>query len=152
MLYRTRQIFLLLTLAAACVTPLSGCASKSSSSQDDAQLRAALTLLGMQYSTYLAETGAAPPDEPAFRKYIQSRMPLLNDYGVKSVDDLLRLGRDGQPLRLIYRIKVPLLERPEYFWVAHEQVGIAGKRLACDSRGGVYEITDTEYSQQLASK
>jgi len=111
-----------------------------------------MKLLGMQYGGYLSEKGAPPPDEPALRSYLKSRLTVLNDYGVKSVDDLLRPGRDGQPLKLIYGSKAPLREHPEYVWVAHEQVGVAGKRLACDSRGGIYEITDTEYSEQLAGK
>ena len=156
MLYRMSQIserlLALLVLSATCVIPLGGCGSQDASARNDAQLRAAMTLLGLQYGTYLSEKGAPPPDEPALRKYLQSRLTVLSDLGVKSVDDLLRLGRDGQPFKLIYGTKVPLPERPEYVWVAHEQVGVAGKRLACDSRGGVYEITDLEYSQQLAGK
>jgi hypothetical protein len=111
-----------------------------------------MKLLGLQYGSYLSENGAPPPDERALRSYLQSRLTVLSDYGVKSIDDLLRLGRDGQPFKLIYGTKVPVPERPDYIWVAHEQVGVAGKRLACDSRGGVYELTNVEYSQQFAGK
>ena len=111
-----------------------------------------MKLLGLQYGAYFSEKGAPPADEQALRSYLKSRLNVLSDYGVKSVDDLLRPGRDGQPLKLIYGSKVPLRDHPEYVWVAHEQVGAAGKRLACDSRGGIYEITDTEYSEQLAGK
>jgi hypothetical protein len=156
MLYRTSEsserLFALLVLSATCVFPICGCGGKDVSAQDDAQLRAAMTLLGLQYGSYLSEMGAPPPDEPALRKYLQSRLVELSDFGVKSVDDLLRLGRDGQPVKLIYGTKVPVTERPEYAWVAFEQVGVNGIRLACDSRGGVYEITDIEYAQQLAGK
>jgi hypothetical protein len=156
MLYRTAEIFERLVatfvLSATCVFPLCGCGGKDALTQDDAQLRAAMTILGQQYGTYLSEKGTPPPDEAALRSYLLSRLTAMSDYGVKSVDDLLRLGRDGQPFKLIYETKVPLPERPEYVWVAHEQVGVAGKRLACDSRGGVYELTDVEFSQQLAGK
>jgi hypothetical protein len=141
-----------LVLSATCVFPICGCGGKDASARDDAQLRAAMTLLGQQYGSYLSEKGAPPTDEAALRSYLQSRLTIMSDFGVKSVDDLLRIGRDGQPIQLIYGTKVPLPERPEYVWVAHEQVGVAGKRLACDSRGGVYEISDVEYSQQLAGK
>jgi hypothetical protein len=79
-------------------------------------------------------------------------LTILSDFGVKSVDDLLRPGCDGLPLKVIYGNKVPLPEHPEYVWVAHEEAGIGGKRLACDSRGGIYEITDTEYSKQFTGK
>ena len=145
------SLFALLLLCTACVISSGGCGG-SSSTGGDAKLRAAMKLLGLQYGTYLSEKGAPPPDEKALRSYLQSRLTVLSDYGVKSVDDLLPPGRDGQPLKLFYGSKVPLREHPEYVWVAHEQVGVAGKRLACDSRGGIYEITDTEYSEQLAGK
>ena len=146
-----RSLFALLLLCTLCVIPSGGCGGNASTA-GDAQLRAAMKVLGLQYGSYLSEKGAPPPDEPAVRSYLKSRLTVLSDYGVKSVDDLLRPGRDGQPLKLIYGSKVPLREHPEYVWVAHEQVGVAGKRLACDSRGGIYEITDTEYSEQLAGK
>ena len=146
-----RSLFALLVLCAVCVIPYGGCGGNASTASD-AQLRAAMKLLGLQYGSYLLEKGAPPPDEPALRSYLKSRLTVLSDFGVKSVDDLLRPGRDGQPLKVIYGSKMPLREHPEYVWAAHEQVGVAGKRLACDSRGGIYEITDTEYSEQLAGK
>ena len=146
-----RSLFALLLLCAVCVIPSGGCRGNASPA-GDAQLRAAMKLLGLRYGSYLSEKGVPPSDEPALRSYLKSRLNVLSDYGVKSVDDLLRPGRDGQPLKLIYGNKAPLREHPEYVWVAHEQVGVAGKRLACDSRGGIYEITDTEYSEQLAGK
>lgn len=147
-----RNLIALLMLSAVCVIPSGGCGSGGASATDNDQLRAAMKLLGLQYGSYLSENGAPPPDEPALRNYLQTRLTILSDYGVKNVDDLLRTGRDGQPLKLIYGGKVPLPERPEYVWVAHEQSEVAGKRLACDSRGGVYELTNLEYSQQLAGK
>ena len=146
-----RIFFALLLLCALCAMPSGGCGGNAATA-GDAQLRAAMKLLGLQYGVYLSEKGAPPPDEPALRSYLQSRLTVLSDFGVKSVDDLLRPGRDGQPLKVIYGRKVPLPERPDYVWAAHEQAGVGGKRFACDSRGGVYEITDTEYSQQLAGK
>src|SRR6476660_5188206 len=132
----------LLLLCAVGVSASAGCGARASTANDD-QLRPAMKLLGLQYGIYLSEKGTPPPDEPALRNYLHSRLTVLSDFGVKSVDDLIRAGRDGQPLKVIYGIKVPLREHPEYVWVAHEQAGVGGKRFACDSRGGVYEITDT---------
>jgi hypothetical protein len=146
-----RYAVAVVVLSALCTVFSSGC-GRSAPPAGDAQLRAAMKLLGLQYGSYLADKGGPPPDESALRNYLQSRLTVLRDYGVKSVDDLLRLGRDGQPLHLIYGRKVPLPEHPEYGWVAHELSGIDGKRLACDSRGGIYEITDAEFSQLLAGK
>jgi hypothetical protein len=145
------SLFALLFLCAICVIPFGGCA-RSAATASDMQLRAAMKLLGLQYGNYLAEKGTPPPDEPALRSYLNSRLTILSDFGVKSVDDLLRSGRDGQPLKVIYASKVPLPEHPEYVWVAYEEAGVGGKRLACDSRGGIYEITDLEYSKQFAGK
>jgi hypothetical protein len=148
----SERLLSLLVLLSLCLIPLYGCSSDGASAQDDAQLRATMTLLGLQYGTYLSEKGAPPPDEPGFREYLQSRMAVLGDYGVKSADDLLRQGRDGQPFKVNYGIKNSLPERPEYVWAAYEQNGVAGMRLACDSRGGVHEITDVEYAQLFAAK
>jgi hypothetical protein len=147
----TRSSFAIVLLCAIGVSASGGCGADASTA-DDAQIRAAMKLLGLEYGGYLAEKGTPPPDEPALRSYLKSRLPVLRDFGVKSVDDLMRPGRDGQPLKVVYGKKVPQPEHPEYVWVAHEQAGVGGKRLACDSRGGVYELTDTEYSQQLAGK
>jgi hypothetical protein len=143
--------FALLLLGAVCVIPSGGCAGGAATASD-AQLRAAMKLLGMQYGIYLAEKGTPPPDEPALRSYLNSRLTILSDFGVKNVNDLLRPGRDGQPLKVIYGSKVPLPEHPEYVWVAHEEAGVGSKRFACDSRGGIYEFTDTEYAKQLEGK
>jgi hypothetical protein len=156
MLYRSLEITerriarsIVLTL---CLLLVCGCSTNNATRQDDAQLRAAMTLLGRQYGTFVSEKGAPPPDEATFREYLRSRLSALGDYGVKNIDDLLRNGRDGQPLRLIYGTKVSLPERAEYVWAAHEQIGVAGKRFACDSRGGVHELSDVEYSQQLVGR
>ena len=102
-------------------------------------------------STWFPIAAPRSPDESALRNYLQLHLVDLNSYGVKSVDDLLRAGRDGQPLKVIYGASVPVAARPEYAWVAYEQTAVDGKRLACDTRGGVYEITDEEYAQ-LAGK
>jgi hypothetical protein len=139
-----------MVFSASSVLVYCGCGANRASPAGDRELRAAMTLLGREYGGYLAEKGAAPPNEEALRLYLQSRLVNLADYGVKSADDLVRAGRDGQPLKVIVGRKAPTLERPEYVWAAYEQSGVAGTRLACDSRGGVYEFTDEEFSKQFA--
>ena len=112
-----------------------------------------MQLLGREYGGYVAEhKGAAPPDEAAIRTYLQSRMDELKGYGVAGVDDLLRVGRDGQPLKIIYGAKIAMRERPEYAMAAHEQTATDGKRLACDSRGGVYELDDKSFSELFGAR
>ncbi len=110
-----------------------------------------MKLLGLQYGSFLADSnGAAPADESVLRKYLESQLATLSDYGVKSADDLLRTGRDGQLLQVIYGTKAPVSERPDYVWVAHEQTAVDGIRFACDSRGGVYELTYEDFSRQFS--
>lgn len=113
----------------------------------DNQLRAAMKLLGMEYGAYLASSGKAPADAAALKAFLQSRMGQLQDFGVKTVDDLLPTGRDGQPLHVVYREISRPAEQPSYAWVACEATGSDGLRLACDSRGGMHEINDEQFAQ-----
>jgi hypothetical protein len=149
---RTVSCLLAVALSATCVL-VHGCGgSNPAPTAGDRELRNAMILLGREYGGYLAEKGAAPPNEEALRLYLQSRLIDLVGYGVKSADDLLRAGRDGQPLKAVVGRSVPPADRPEHAWAAYEPSSTAGKRLACDSRGGVYELTDEEFAKQLGDK
>lgn len=111
-----------------------------------------MKLLGLEYGRYLAERSDPPKDAAVLRVYLESRMSDLIVYGVKSVDDLLCNGRDGLPLQVIYGEKVVSPNAPEYPWVAYEQTGVAGRRLAVHARGGVQELGAEEFSQQISVK
>ena len=146
-----RQFALLAALGAGMLVAI-GCGGASPSG-DDGQLRVAMKVLGLEYGNYFTEhNGAPPPDEAAMRGYLQSRMVDLSELGVKGVDDLLRLGRDGQPIKVVYGAKIAVPDRPQYAYAAYEQTGVEGNRLVCDSRGGVYEIGETEFTEQIAGK
>ena len=108
-----------------------------------------MKLLGLEYGKFLVEHNAPPKDEAALRAYLESRMSDLSAYGVKSVDDLMRSGRDGQPLQIIYGKTVSAPDRPDFPWAAYEQTGIDGTRLAVHSRGGVQELDAEQFSQQV---
>jgi hypothetical protein len=136
------------------VSAFAGCggSSQPAPNSDDGQVRAAMTLLGMEYGGFMAaHKGAPPKDEAEMRKYLESRLSELSDYNVKSVDTLLRNGRDGQPLVLVIGTKIENPERSPSPWAAYEKVGVDGKRLVSDSRGGVYEIEEQEFSQHVPS-
>lgn len=125
-----------------------GCGgSGASANSSDGQLRAAMKLLGMEYGAYLANYGKAPADAAALKTFLQSRIGQLQDFGIKNIDQLLPAGRDGQPLRIVYREVIRPTEQPSYAWVACEEAGSDGVRLACDSRGGVYELSEEQFSQ-----
>ncbi len=146
-----RQFALVVALVAGTLVAM-GCGGAAPSG-DDGQLRAAMKVLGLEYGNYLTEhNGAPPPDEAGMRAYLQARMVDLSELGVKGVDDLLRLGRDGQSIKVVYGAKIPVPDRPQYAYAAYEQTGVDGTRLACDSRGGLYEIGETEFTEQISGK
>ena len=94
---------------------------------NEAQTMAAMRLLGMQYAQYLAaHNNSAPKDEAAMRSWLEAHMNELTPYGVKSVDDLLKSSRDGQPLIVIYGKKVVDPDHPDMAWAAYEQTGAGG--------------------------
>jgi hypothetical protein len=134
-------------LFAASVLILFGCSDGRGGDDPHARLRAAMKLLGLEYGGYLAQNNGSPPsDEVAFRNYLQSRLTSLNDFGVKSPDDLLPAGRDGRPLTLIFAAKMPVSERGDVVWSAHEATAVDGFRVACDSRGGIHELSDETFA------
>jgi len=147
-----RSLKMLAAIALGCVAMHSGCGGGAAVSGEQDQLRAALKILGLEYGKFLAEHNAPPKDEAAMRDYLQSRMSDLSAYGVKNVDDLLRHGRDGQPLQVIYGQTVAAPDKPEYPWAAYEQSGVDGMRLAVNVRGGVQELGAAEFSQQIPIK
>lgn len=137
----------------AVVATLGGCGggAQPDVSSDEGQIRAALTLLGQEYGGYMASHNGQPPkDEASMRKHIEARLPELSEsYNVKSVDMLLRNGRDGQPLSVIVGRKVEVPEFSSYPWAAYEKTGVDGKRLVSDTRGGVYEIDDAQFAEHV---
>lgn len=140
----------------ACVLALligliaTGCSrSGAAPAGNDGQLRAAMKLLGLEYGAYLASYGKPPADAAALKTFLQSRMAHLQDFGVKNIDQLLPAGRGGQPLKVIYREVIRPAEQPTCAWVACEEIGADGVRLACDSRGGVHELSEQQFSQEF---
>ncbi len=104
-----------------------------------------IKLLGLQYGQYLTEHhGSAPKDEAALRQYLQANLGELATYGVKSADDLLNASRDGAPLKIVCGSTLAPPEHPDVPWAAYESQGVNGKRLACNVRGGLVEISAEE--------
>jgi hypothetical protein len=75
----------------------------------------------------------------------------MSIYNVKSPDDLLGKGCDGQPLHVVYGAKIATADPPKYVWTAYDQTD-SGKRLARGSHGGVCEFDAVEFSKQLPRK
>ncbi len=112
-----------------------------------------MRLLGMQYAEYLAaHNNSAPADEAAMRSWLEAHMNELTPYGVKSVDDLLKSSRDGQPLVVVYGKKVADPNQPDMPWAAYEQTGAGGTRLACNIRGAVAKLGSEEFDKMVPVK
>ena len=137
--------------AAICLLLIvAGCGGQKSPSGGIGQVKAALTVLGMQYGEYLTQhNGAAPPDEAAMRSFLESRLGELSGYGVKNADDLLGASRDGKPLMVVCGAKIASPDYPDLPWAAYEQEGVDGKRAAVNTRGNVFELTAEEFARQV---
>jgi hypothetical protein len=140
-------------VAAGFVLASSGCGGTASPAGDQGQTKAAMRLLGIQYAQYLGSHNGSPPkDEAAWRSYLEAHMNELSPYGVKSVDDLLKSQRDGQPLVVVYGKAVPVPEQVDLTWTAYEQTGVGGKRLVCNTRGGVAELSAEDFGKLVPIK
>jgi hypothetical protein len=140
---------ILMTIVLACLAISPGCGKSPADSGQQDQIRAAMKLLGLEYGKFLVDHNAPPDDERALRIYLESRMNDLSAYGVKSVDDLLRNGRDGKPLQIIYGKTIAAPDRPDFPWAAYEHTGVDGTRLAVHARGGVQELDAAQFSQHV---
>ncbi len=135
------------------VQSLASCGGRKAPTGGDAQARAALTVLGLQYGAFLgAHGGAAPPDDAAMRQFLESRLEELKTYNVASVDQLLTATRDGKPARFVCGKTIASADQPQYLWAAYEEEGAGGTRLASNTRGGVYELTAEEFAKQISPK
>jgi hypothetical protein len=133
----------------ACVltTAWVGC-SGGAPGGDDQRVRAAMRMVGVEYSRYQsAHNGQPPPDEAAFRSFLDVQISKTPDYGVKSADELLTTTRDGQPLKVVYGKKAGPPDQPDTPWAAYEQTGVDGKRLVVNTRGTVVELASDEVNR-----
>ena len=138
---------------AATLIVATGCGGAAPAAGGEAQTKAAMRLLGMQYADYLAAHNNSPPkDEAAMRSWLEAHMNELAPYGVKSVDDLLKSSRDGQPLVIICGKKVADPNQPEMAWAAYERTGSGGARLACSVRGAVVKLSPEEFDKAIPVK
>lgn len=117
---------------------------------DEAKVRAAMRMVGIEYGRYQgAHNGQPPADEAAFRGFLDQQIRTTPNYGVKSADELLAMTRDGQPLHVIYGGKIGPPDQPDEPWAACEAQGDAGKRLVVNTRGSVVELSSDEVERIL---
>jgi hypothetical protein len=137
---------------AALISALScGCTSNAPVAvAGDRETGVLLRIVAIQYGEYLAmNRGTPPPDEAAFRKFLDSRPDVLASYNVKSPDEILKSPRDGQPFVIVCGKVIAPPDSPGTPWAAYEQTGVDGKRMAATVRGGIYELTPEDFARQL---
>jgi hypothetical protein len=145
---RIRFLALLLGLITAGAAGCGG--SKAPTGADAATAQASMRWLGLMYSRYIvAHNGQPPKDEASFRTFLETQMQELNQFGVKSADVLFQTSRDGEPLVVVYGKKVSAPDTPELCIAAYEKTGVGEKRLACNTRGGVFELDPEQFALQV---
>jgi hypothetical protein len=126
-----------LLLATGC----GGTPSSTGMSEDDyATLRSAS---GM-FTQYMgANNGQTPPDEQAFRSFLETKKDVLDKTG-KTVDQLLTSPRSGEPLVFVYG-KKPVSGPAGMVYFAYEKTPMEGKRLVLASRGMFEQMDEAQF-------
>lgn len=123
---------------------LAGCGKQSGSTKishaDYGTLQIASTMFGL----YMGENaGKTPPDEQAFRAYLESKQDKLEEQG-KTVDELLTSPRNGEPLVFIYG-KRPVRGPAGMTFYGYEKTPVEGKRLVLAGRGMYEEMDEAQF-------
>lgn len=123
-----------------------GCGKKSSTADvgidDYESFRTASTFYGMYQKEHRGQT---PPDEQAFREFIESKQEILQKIN-KTADQLMTSPRNGEPLVFVYG-KRPPAGPGGITYVAYEKVPVDGKRLVIGSRGVFEEMDDAQFKR-----
>jgi hypothetical protein len=107
-----------------------------------------LDILATFYKEYLdSHRGIPPKDMESLREYLQTQAETIELYKqrnlIGSLEELLTSARDEQPFVIMFGKLVELSEMPGAVWIAHEQTGVDGKRMASRLQGGV-DVLDAE--------
>jgi hypothetical protein len=100
----------------------------------------------MLYDKYQKEhRGKTPPDEQAFRAFIESQQEILQRIN-KTADDLLKSPRTGEPLVFVYGKKPPMGPGGMTYF-AYEKTPVDGRRLVIASRGFYEEMDEAQFKK-----
>ena len=104
------------------------------------------SLAGM-YRMYAAQHGGIPPpNEAAFKSFIQAQgLKHFEAFGITTVDDLFISPRDGKPYVVVYGGGPEAM--PDV--VAYEQEGAKTGRWIVSSMTVVAEVDDAEFQQMV---
>lgn len=121
-----------------------GCGESASSSGMTADDYATLRSASVMFSQYMgANNGKTPPDEQAFRAFLETKKDVLDKTGT-SIDQLLTSPRNGEPLVFVYG-KTPVSGPVGMTYFAYEKTPVEGKRLVLASRGMFEQMDETQF-------
>ncbi|MCS6897041.1 MAG: hypothetical protein NZM29_03630 [Nitrospira sp.] len=128
---------------------LNGCSPATrSQTKEERNLQALAVFFGRYVHQH---KGVGPPNEAAFKKFIQSlpRMELESfQIDPDNIDEIFISPRDRQPYGIAWNLKgvMPGPEgAPIVIW---EQTGVNGKRMVADAVGKIEEIDDATFQRR----
>jgi hypothetical protein len=136
-----QPLLVAIILAGLAFVPAAGCSHKKlnrPAGETPQRMEALVTC----YSMYLAKhQGHFPLDESAFKTFIRSDCKhVLSKHGLSDVDSIFVSDRDNKPLEVTYAKAAGTREFGPETIVAHEDTGVAGKRLVALGSGAVREF------------
>jgi hypothetical protein len=133
---------ILCVLAALLLT--TGCGGSSASSGMNEDDYATLRSVSAMFSQYMgANNGKTPPDEQAFRAFLETKKDVLDKTGT-TADQLLTSPRSGEPLIFVYG-KTPVSGPMGMVYFAYEKSPVDGKRLVIASRGMFEQMDEAQF-------
>jgi len=120
----------------------------------DRETRIRLNILATFYKEYLdSHRGKPPKDMDSLRQHLQTQADTIEAYKrrnlIGSLQELLTSARDDQPFVIMFGEKVGLSDMPGAFWIAHEQAGVDGKRMAVRLQGGVDVLDADQFARDF---
>jgi len=142
-----------LLIALSCLIFIAGCGRDDSPQGVLARVnKSNIQRLANLYHKYQSEhRWVGPPNEDAFRKYVQSLPPSrLEMLGIKpnDLDGLFRSERDGE--EFVFRYNVPGSAMGKVDPVVFERVGVKGKRMVGFTNKPPIEVAAELYDDYLA--
>jgi hypothetical protein len=143
----TRCSFSLSVVAIFSLVEIAGCGGQSKSHDRDL---ADINTIATVYRSYTKEYGEPPPNEQAFRKYVNS-LPMDKREQLKAVDvdGIFVSPRDQLPYVVGYG-EATNGRIPDCF--VYEKEGLEGKRWVANIMGYVSELDEAELSKKLGGK
>ncbi len=107
--------------------------------------------LAILYGQYIGQhRGQVPPNEEAFRKFVEQEAPKMKgQFTFSTIEELFVSPRDGKPYKILYGEAAkkgppgpdgsPL--------IAYEQQGQGGRRWIASAMGAIEEVDETRFKQ-----